>query len=326
MNIVYTTDNNFVDKIATSMCSIFENNSNLESITIFLICQNVSLENQKLLIEFGKKYNRDVYIIEIEEMEKYFTFEFDTTGWSPIVLARLLLDKLLPDSVDRVLYLDGDTLILSSLKDLWNTNMDNCVIGACIEATVNIEQRINLDMEHTPYVNAGVLLINMKKWRKEGTGKRIIDFYKANDGKLFANDQDAINGALKDEIFYLEPKYNFYNIYWYYPYHVLKKLMGTTWYYSLDTVTESINHPAIIHYLGEERPWRKGNTHKFKKEYQFYLDKTPWRNHLQDEGWSVYFFCWRIFNIIVKPFPTLRYKIINGLIPTFLKWRSKRKQ
>lgn len=204
--------------------------------------------------------------------------------------------------------------------------MDNCVIGACIEATVNIEQRINLNMEHTPYVNAGVLLINMKKWRKEDTGKRIIDFYKANDGKLFANDQDAINGALKDEIFYLEPKYNFYNIYWYYPYHVLKKLIGTTWYYSLDTVTESINHPAIIHYLGEERPWRKGNTHKFKKEYQFYLDKTPWRNHPQDEGWTVYFFCWRIFNIIVKPFPMLRYKIINGLIPTFLNWRSKRKQ
>lgn len=79
MNIVYTTDNNFVDKVATSMCSVFENNYDLETISVFLICQKVSLENQKLLIKFGENYNRDVYIIEIEEMEKYFTFEFAKT-------------------------------------------------------------------------------------------------------------------------------------------------------------------------------------------------------------------------------------------------------
>ena len=86
-------------------------------------------------------------------------------------------------------------------------------------------------MEKIPYINAGVLLIDLKKWRAEQTGRRILEYYREHDGNLFANDQDAINGCLKGEICYLPPRYNFYNIYWFYSYQVLKKLMGEAWYY-----------------------------------------------------------------------------------------------
>ena len=43
-----------------------------------------------------------------------------------------------------------------------------------------------------------------------------------------------------------------------------------------------------------------------------------------ESGWKVYFICWDIFNVVTKPFPSLRYKIINSLIPTFMKIRSKK--
>ena len=259
---------------------------------------------------------------EYSNLKNYFSFDFDTLGWNPVVLARLLLDKLLPESVDKVLYMDGDTVVLDSLDDLWNTSLHDHVLGGCIEATVNRTRRTQLQMEHLAYINSGVLLINLKKWRETHTGDKIIEYYRSRGGALFAPDQDAINGALLDQIFYLPPKYNFYNIYWTYSYKFLKHLLGDAPYYDPETFSDSIRHPVIIHYLGEERPWRKGNRHRFKSDYQKYLRKTPWRDESEETGWTLYFFCWNIFNFCMKPFPALRYHIIDGLIPVFMKWRK----
>ena len=89
-------------------------------------------------------------------------------------MARLLLDQLLPSELNKILYLDGDTINISSLTKLWNLDMGNCVLGACIEATINQTYRENLGMKNLPYVNAGVLLINLKKWRDEKIGAKIL--------------------------------------------------------------------------------------------------------------------------------------------------------
>lgn len=324
MNIMYTTNGNFVGKVATSICSVFENNKNMDEITVFIVGQGLTEEDNEKFLKIGDYYKRKIVLIELGEISSYIDFDFDTNGWNSIVLARLLLDRLLPMEVDKVLYLDGDTVVINSLKDLWLTDMSNCILGACIEATVDYDRRKNLGMAHLPYINAGVLLINLKKWREEKTGQKILEYYKKHNGNLFANDQDAINGALKNQIFYLGPEYNFYNIYWHYPYKVLKKLMKDTYYYSEEIVQKAIKRPVIIHYLGEERPWRKGNTHKYRAYYYKYLEKTPWHKEEPEKGWELYFACWNVFNVIIRPFPMLRYRIINRLIPFVLSWRKRK--
>lgn len=55
-----------------------------------------------------------------------------------------------------------------------------------------------------------------------------------------------------------------------------------------------------------------------------YLNDTPWSNQGLENGWKFYFICWDIFNVVTKPFPGIRYKIINSLIPTFMKIRAKK--
>lgn len=99
--------------------------------------------------------------------------------------------------------------------------------------------------------------------------------------------------------------------------------MGNTEYYSKNIVENAKKHPIIIHYLGEERPWREGNHHPYKSDYYRYLRLTPWKDEKDEEGWKIYFILWDIFNFVMKPFPEVRYKIINSLIPQFMKWRKK---
>ena len=324
MNILYTLNDKFVPQVAASITSICENNKNTKDVTFYLMSLKISKDNKKNLKKYIESYNRNVVIIELSDLEKFFDFKFDTKGWNPIVLARLLLDKLLPNDVSKILYLDGDTIVRGSLEKLWNINMGKCAIGASIEPTIDRKRIKILNMDEYPYYNAGVLLVNLDNWRKNKIGDRIIDFYKCKDGNLFANDQDAINGSQKGKIYTLSPKYNYYNIFDQYSYKFMKKLMGKIDYIDKNIYLDANKNPVIIHYLGEERPWRIGNKHKYREDYVKYLNMSPWKGENFEEGWSLYFKCWSIFNVVTKPFPLIRYKIINKLIPTFMKYRTKK--
>lgn len=324
MNILYTFNDNFVPQVAAAITSVMENNKQMNQIHFYLMSLNVSKENEDKLEEFIHSYHREVSFIELGDMQKHFDFSIHTSGWNPIVLARLLLDKLLPKEVDRILYLDGDTIVRGSLEELDNLDMKGHTIAASLEPTYSKQRKASIEMQGYPYYNAGVLLIDLKSWRERDLGNKIITFYKEHDGKLFSNDQDAINATEKGNIYTLSPKYDYFNVYDQYPYSFLKKLCDYE-YISKDIYDEAKKNPIIIHYLGEERPWRTGNHHRFKDDYDRYLNMTPWSGLNYEEGWRTYFVCWDIFNTITKPFPSLRYQIINALIPAFLNYRSKKK-
>lgn len=96
-------------------------------------------------------------------------------------------------------------------------------------------------------------------------------------------------------------------------------------YYGEKEYREYIEQPVIIHFLGEDRPWREGSTHRFRGDYERYLSLTPYSDTEKEQGWSTYFKLWSMFNAAVKPFPMLRLVLINRLIP-FVKKINKRRR
>ena len=247
MNIFYTSDDNFVPQLGAGICSVCENNREAKEIRFYIGSLAITPEHQEQLAELARRYGREAVFLPLDNLRQTIGFDFDTLGWSEIVVARLLMGRLLPQEVERVLYLDGDTIVRGSLAELWATGLEGRVLGACIEPTVNRQRRQALGLEALPYFNSGVLLIDLARWRSEHTEQRILDFYRARDGKLFAPDQDAINGALAGEIYALSPKYNFYNIYWYYPYRTLCKLEAPAPYVSEAVFRDAVEHPVILH-------------------------------------------------------------------------------
>lgn len=326
MNILYTINGGFVPQVAAAITSICENNKIVDEIHFYIMSLQIPEKLEQKLEEYVKTYDkpgatRDVTYIELGDMQNHFDFEIDTTAWNPIVLARLLLDELLPEDLHRIIYMDGDTIVRGNLTELWNTDMGDSSVGACMEPTCSLKRKAEMGLKNLPYHNAGVLLVDLDNWRKNETGKEIIDYYRANDGKLYANDQDAINGSLKNRIKTLSMTYNYHNTYDIYRYRLLKKNCDYP-IPSKEEVKKVIDNPCIIHFLGEERPWRKGNKHRFGKEYIEYLDMTPWKGQNIEEGWGTYFMCWNIFNFVMKPFPVTRCHIINSLVPMILKHKS----
>lgn len=323
MNILYEIDSNFAPQVSASIASVCENNQSLADLDFYIFGLGLSDEVSSSLTELCKRYDRRVSIIPIDGFMETFG-DFDTLGWTEVVMGRLLVARFLPDEIDKILYLDGDTIVLDSLAELDNLVLDDGkVIGAVIEATVDRSRLGVLGIEGEPYFNSGVLLIDLVRWKAIGAEQLLIDYCMRHKNDIVAPDQDAINGALKGMIQPLLPCYNWCNSYVFYPYRVLKKLMGDVAYYERDAFKEAVEHPIIVHYLGEERPWRKGNTHKYRDEYHHYLAKTGYADAPEELGWETYFRAWSLFNAIMRVSPVLRYRIITALIPKMMTWRKK---
>lgn len=321
MDFLFTVDNNFIPQLAASICSICKNNLSAKSLHFYILADKVSSENKNKLTNFITEQDRDVHFIDISGFIRTFDDEFDTLGWNEVIMARILMSRFIPSEVHKIIYLDGDTIVRNSLEDLWNTDLGGNILAAAMEPTVDAKRRCSLGLEDLPYFNSGVLLVDLDKWREQNAEQLILNYCINHKEKLFAPDQDAINAALSNSIAPLSPKYNFCNIISIYPYSMMKKLMNC--YVDESVYNEAKVNPFIIHYLGEERPWRKGNKHEYRDDYVHYLSMTPWANTPMESGWELYFFAWNIFNSITKHAPMLRYRIINGLIPAFMKIRKR---
>ena len=326
LNIFYTLDDAFVPQVGASICSVCENNREADKITFFLGIRSVSLPHQAQLQELASSYGRSAVMIPIEDIKGHLGFSADTFGWNEIVLARLLIDQLLPQDVGRVLYLDGDTIVLGDLRELWQTDLKGKTLAMAPEPTVNRKRKDGLGLKDRPYFNAGVMLVDLCRWREQDASGRILGFYREREGKLFANDQDAINAAMADAIHPLSPRYNLYNMLYVFPYKTLRRIAGDNGYVPESVAREAAAHPVIVHFLGEERPWRRGNHHRYEQEYQRYLSLTPWKEMPQERGWETYFACYHFFWKALGCFPMAQYRIIDGLIPLMIRLRKLKRQ
>jgi len=209
----------------------------------------------------------------------------------------LFVGEVLPEDTDRVLYLDCDTVVRSSLKRLWETDLGSYMLGAVMEPTIypSIKEEIGL-LPEAPYFNSGVLLIDMKQWRLQNAQKLLLDFYCSMGGKLFAGDQDTINGALKGRIKPLSPRYNFFTNYRYFHYSHLVRLSPVYKTISKNNFEEAKRHPVILHYMGDERPWKQGNLNHYRRAYDHYLALTPWAGAPKEKGSCLYMVIYHLMN------------------------------
>lgn len=324
MNILYTVDDAFVPQLAAGMCSIFENDGDARDIDVYVFGQGISDGHARMLDEFAHGYGRRMHLIDISNLMDLIGVDFDTKGWKSIVLARLVMARLLPADVHRILYLDGDTIVRRSLQPLWDTDFEGNTLCMVAEPTVDRRRLGEIGLAGKPYYNAGVLFVDLDAWRTTNAEHRLLDCIEREGTHLFANDQDAINIALAAEIKQISPAYNYANTFDLYPYRFLAKLVPA--WVDRETFDAARRDPAIIHYLGEERPWRRGNTHRFRDDYLHYLALTPFSDAPLEEGWTSYFRLWNAFNVLTHPFPALRLRIITTLIPVFIRHRQRQRQ
>ena len=283
MNVIYSSDENYVQHMAVSMLSLFQTNSRLPQLNVYIISNGISEQSRARLEELANQYHRTIYWIEFGPFRDSLVLDME---W-PIAIsayARLFLTKMLPEDCDRILYLDCDTVVCDFLQELWETDMDGKLVGAVMDVvSPAFKKKISLE-EDDIYINSGVLLIDLRRWRETAATERFLAYIDQCEGRVPHHDQGTINHVLKGQIYVLSPKFNAMTPHFTSRYPNLIRFYDLRTYYSKADLRKAVKTPAIIHYTPEfvGRVWEKKCKHPRAKIYKRLLLQTPWSDGLQE--------------------------------------------
>lgn len=173
-----------------------------------------------------------------------------TARYPQEIYYRIFAAKYLPECIDKILYLDPDIIVNGSIKELYDTNIDEYYFAAASHtgAFVRKVNEIRLDMDiDAPYINSGVMLMNLKRLRKEQNYSEVFDFIEKRKMLLILPDQDIISSLYGSKILALDSfKYNMTERL--YKQHApFEKGFDTQWVR---------DNSVIIHYCGKNKPWK----------------------------------------------------------------------
>lgn len=280
MHIVYASDDNFAEIMGISITSLLENNKDIEDITIYILDGGIKETNKKRLEELLKSYNRRIpNWIPAKNINDELSMEVQMDRGSISQYARLFISSLLPETIDRVLYLDCDIIVDRPLSELWNIDMKGRTIAALMDA-FSRHYRANIGLEPGDIMfNSGVMLIDMQKWKANSIEDKLLRYITSRKGKIQQGDQGALNAILSHDMACLEPRFNSVTIFYDFSYKEMLIYRKPPKFYSEEEVRRAVEEPVIIHYTTSflsKRPWEKDCKHKYTDKWLLYKNISPW--------------------------------------------------
>jgi lipopolysaccharide biosynthesis glycosyltransferase len=268
VNIVCTIDDAYAQHCGAMLCSLFTNNPGLRLRT-FLITNGVSQDARAGLDRVATASGRRIEWQQLDD--RVFRRARISDHVSIATYFRVLIPDILPDDVDKVLFLDSDIIVRGSIRELYDQSVD-AYTHAAVENPLATEQAERLGIAGRSYFNAGVLLLNLRRWRAERISEQVLDYINANGERLMWWDQDALNATLHGRWRACRPIWNAQEAF--YKPHSAADLGVTT-----ADLAEVRSNPRIVHFTGSRKPWSYYDRHPFKADYYAYLARTPWRGY-----------------------------------------------
>lgn len=272
MNIGINIDDNYIQHAMAMLCSICENNRN-HNITLHVLHKNLSNQAKCILERLLIRYGNQVRFYEVDE---YPLNGVQFRKKNPLSMAayyRLLLAEVLPQNIEKVLYLDVDLLVLKDISEIFSLEIDDYALAATLDAFPYSDQhRMQLHMQADQKTFcSGVMLVNLKYWRNHDVTNGLLEYSKRHREVVFLHDQDVLNYYFKGKWFLLPPKWNRYAF--------LNRALRCEGYRLFDYKEYTLD-PVILHYAAADmKPWYNCLIPQ-KKHYVKYLQLSGYDNIL----------------------------------------------
>lgn len=283
MNVMYAADDNYAEIMGVSLLSLLENNKDIDIIQIYIIEDEISEENRNRLKNIIENYHRNIIFIKKPDIRGMLGVSLKTMRWSDSAYARLFLKEIFGKytEINKLLYLDCDTLVVGSLVDLWNTNIEDYLGAACLECMSNMHKRIIGAKKTDNYVNTGMLLLNVRKWIDDDIQTLTSEFIKKYKGKTEYVDQGVINGTVSNCFKIISPKYNLTTLAYDFTYEEMQIYRKPQFGYSKEEWESAKADPKVVHFTTSFlsiRPWFEGSRHPYAALWKKFHDKSPWKS------------------------------------------------
>lgn len=319
--VVCAADSNYAMPLAVTLRSALENLKGNCKIIFYIIDGGITdFNKQKILkslilescevefIQISDSLTSDITIAH-ESIESK-NIETKAKYISVASFYRLLIPQLLPEQVEKVIYLDCDLVVKGDLEQLWQTDLgENYVLAVRDTWIPSISsptgrlnyQKLGLDPD-SPYFNAGVLVINLRKWRTDEFSPKAIQYFRQNLEYIGWYDQGLLNALLVGQWGQLDPRWNFnatsfydYSLEDYFSWKDSESLL------SEDIYNRLVRYPYIVHFVSEKKPWTSRYTPR-REDFFEYVDRTAW------SGWRLTL-CRRLWRRLVYEAKTVMRRI-----------------
>lgn len=255
-NVTCNTDDNYAQHCCAMLCSLFEHNNC--DFHIHILIHNLSIHNIEQLKKLCCKYNNKCSFYDVDESKLEGVKFRKERPLTKAAYYRILLPEILNKNINKVLYLDCDIIILDDIKEIYEINLDNYALAACVDASPYNSlhrKQLGLDIKDNAFCS-GIMMINLKYWRDNNSEEKLIEYSKRERKIVFLHDQDSFNYVFKNQWFVLPPKWN-------------RGIMTPFQFYpnaKIFDYKEYLYSPKLIHYASKTaKPW--------------YDVKFPERNH-----------------------------------------------
>lgn len=275
INIVFASDNNYAQHTAVAMASVLVNTKVPQKIQFYLIDDEIQPENKEKITKTVQNLGGNIEFIKIKNSKLedcYVSGELSRASYF-----RLDIANILDESIEKIIYLDCDLLVYDDIEKMWQLDMGGkpvaatCDLGIMASARVRKQKNkfIGLPFD-VPYFNAGVLMMDLKKWRDGNYAEAIIAL--ATQNKYPNHDQDALNKffmnnwqeiPLRWDV--IPPVFNLF-------------LKIVTKPDLRQKAIEAKLNPAIFHYAGGYKPWEYEIHNGFNDKYYEYLKLTEYKD------------------------------------------------
>jgi lipopolysaccharide biosynthesis glycosyltransferase len=276
--------------LATTLRSIVEANRSSQPLEVYVLWHGLSETARGKICDSLPRGSASIRWLAVD------LTPFRNLSTSPYIskmtYARLLIPNMLTDSVSKVLYLDTDVLVCDDLGPLWETDLEGAVVGAILDG---LDQQIKggkPGVESVPrvrdYFNAGVLLIDLDRWRTEGISEKALEYLGKHPRSPFS-DQDALNVACDGHWKQLDPRWNFQC-------HHKTEL----------SATGPEQRPGIVHFVTSLKPWDASALSMNATFYDGFRCRTCFARTTQERIRDVFLGVWAHSKGMCKRHPFVR--------------------
>lgn len=267
MNILVTLDAGYLSPLTIMLRSLVDNHRC--ELDVYVMNSSLTKKHLKQVRDnveayCGSQAVQGLRLIDVKVDQAMLQDAPITDRYPQEMYYRIFAARFLPEHLDRVLYLDPDMVIINSLTELYEMNMGGDWFAAASHVGKVLEKinEIRLQSEEPgPYINSGVMLMNLKELQKHQDERQVFDYIEKNKELLILPDQDVISALYGGRIREIDP----------YRYNMTERLLmvqlpGT----ELADMKWICDHCAVIHYCGRNKPWKEHYIGKLDIFYHWY--------------------------------------------------------
>ncbi|SDW19757.1 Lipopolysaccharide biosynthesis protein, LPS:glycosyltransferase [Marinococcus luteus] len=258
--IASIADHHYADSLGVAMMSLLSNTSQPDRLVFCIVDGGLSLKDKYCLEQLAQRFHATIRLIP-DEWDFYSGQTWADLEHYPHVSRfasyRLLLPYLIEEKVDRLLYLDSDTMIRTDITALWDEPMGTRAV-AVAEPGPDTERAAALGLPRVHgSLDPGLMMINVPQWKAQHLSTSVFT-HMTTLGHTFA---DSLHSVTYSDQWWWHPRWNTTTDMFTQP--LPSHAYG-------NRVVEALQTPSAVHFNGPVKPWHAYCPHPYKYEYTYY--------------------------------------------------------